>query len=117
MNNPTTTPAMITLTSETCYGREQIRVALSQAVSDFYESEKESRKGDDSIDIIAEARSLKKMIGESKAGSLTVSVEWLTFAEEMEVSYAEYRAKTIAEAIERAEQAVHRWTWRDEFAK
>lgn len=113
----TSTPAMITLTSATSYGREQIRVALSQAISDFYDSEKESRKGDDGIDIIAEARFLKKMIGEVKAGSLTVSVEWLAFAEEMEVQYADYRAKTTAEAIERAEQAVHRWTWRDEFAK
>lgn len=113
----TTAIPMTTITADTLYGREQLRVALAQAIADYYEMEKESRKGDEDINILAEARGLKDFAAKVKAGSITVSTDWLTFAEEMEVSYAEYRPRTLAEALERAEEAHGRWTRRDEASE
>jgi len=106
-----TTSNMITLTADTCYGREQIRVALAQATQDFYCIEKEGRKDMDAgYDVIGTARYLKQMVADVRNGSVTVDAEWLDWAGKMEVQYAEYRPKTTAEAIERAEDAHYRWT-------
>lgn len=112
MNHDT---AMTTITADSLYGREQLRVILAQAVADFYELEKESRKGDEDINIMGEARRLKAFTAEVEGGSVTVSSEWLDFAEKMEVSYAEYRPRTLAEAIQRATEAHHRWTRYDDL--